>query len=360
MALSLGELAIRHGLELRGDPETRVTRVGTLQNAGPDAVSFLANPQYRKQLAGTQAGVVILSPEFAAECPVAVLLSSNPYASYARIAAELHPGPAVVPGIRAGAVVDGSARVAPDACIAPGAVVEDGAVIGAGAYVGPNCVVGAGVEIGAGTRLVANVTLCHGVRLGARVLVHPGAVIGADGFGLAREPEGWIKVPQLGGVTIGDDVEIGANTTIDRGAIEDTVIEAGVKLDNQIQVAHNVRIGAHTVVAGCAGISGSTTIGRNCMIAGAVGIAGHLQIADGTVVTGLSMVSRSIRKPGVYSGALSVDDASRWRRNAARFRQLDTLAKRVAQLERAEGEAGQGRDGITAEDGNDGDGERNG
>jgi len=360
MALSLGELAVRHGLELRGDPEARVTRVGTLQNAGPDAVSFLANPQYRKQLAETRAGAVILSAEFAAECPVAVLISSNPYASYARIAAELHPGPSMAPGIRAGAIVDGSARVSPDACIAPGAVIEGGAVIGAGAYVGPNCVVGAGVEIGAGTRLVANVTLCHGVRLGARVLVHPGAVIGADGFGLAREPEGWIKVPQVGGVTIGDDVEIGANTTIDRGAIEDTVIEDGVKLDNQIQVAHNVRIGAHTVVAGCAGISGSTTIGRNCMIAGAVGIAGHLQIADGTVVTGLTLVSRSIRKAGVYSGALPLDDAARWRRNAARFRQLDTLAKRVTQLERAGGEAGQAREGTAAEDGNEGDGERNG
>ena len=360
MALSLGELAVRHGLELRGDPETRVARVGTLQNAGPDAVSFLANPQYRKQLAETQAGAVILASEFAAECPVAVLLSSNPYASYARIAAELHEGPSMTPGIRAGAIVDGSARISPDACIAPGAVIEGGAVIGAGAYVGPNCVVGSGVEIGAGTRLVANVTLCHGVRLGARVLVHPGAVIGADGFGLAREPEGWIKVPQVGGVTIGDDVEIGANTTIDRGAIEDTVIEEGVKLDNQIQVAHNVRIGAHTVIAGCAGISGSTTIGRNCMIAGAVGIAGHLHIADGTVVTGLTLVSRSIRKAGVYSGALPLDDAARWRRNAARFRQLDTLAKRVTQLERAGGESGHERDGTTAEDGNDGDGERNG
>jgi len=360
MALSLGELAIRHGLELRGDPETRVARVGTLQNAGPDAVSFLANPQYRKQLAQTQAGAVILSPEFAADCPVAVLLASNPYAAYARVAAELHPGPPVTPGIRAGAVVDGSAQVAPDACIASGAVIEAGAVIGAGCHIGPNCVVGEGVKIGAGTRLVASVTLCHGVRLGARVLVHPGVVIGADGFGLAREPEGWIKVPQVGGVTIGDDVEIGANTTIDRGAIEDTVIEQGVKLDNQIQVAHNVRIGAHTVVAGCAGISGSTTIGRNCMIAGAVGIAGHLQIADGTVVTGLSMVSRSIRKPGVYSGALSVDDAARWRRNAARFRQLDTLAKRVAQLERGDGTQRPGPGDEPAEDGNDGDGERNG
>ncbi len=337
MTRSLGELAVRHGLELRGDPDTRVARVGTLQAAGPDAVSFLANPRYRKYLATTQAGAVVLEPELAEQCGTAVLISKNPYAAYARIAADLQPEPAFEPGVRAGASVDPSAEVAGDACISPGAVVEAGARIGAGAFVGPNCVVGAGAQLGPGSRLVANVTLCHGVRLGARVLVHPGAVIGADGFGLAREPEGWIKVPQLGSVLIGDDVEIGANTTIDRGAIDDTVIEDGVKLDNQIQVAHNVRIGAHTVVAGCAGISGSTIIGRNCMIAGAVGIAGHLEIADGTVITGLTMVSRSISKPGVYSGALPLDEAASWRRNAARFRQLDRLAKRVGRLERQAG-----------------------
>jgi UDP-3-O-[3-hydroxymyristoyl] glucosamine N-acyltransferase len=334
MELTLGELAIRHGLELRGDPDQRVSRVGTLQQAGPDAVSFLANPRYRKHLATTRAGAVVLEPDHAAECLVAVLVSRNPYAAYARIAADLHPPPAFVPGVRPGAQVDPTAEVAEDACVAPGAVIERSVRIGAGAYIGPNCVVEYGAEIGAGSRLVANVTVCHGVRIGARTLVHPGAVIGADGFGIAREPDGWIKVPQLGGVTIGDDVEIGANTTIDRGAIDDTVIEDGVKLDNLIQVAHNVRIGAHTVIAGCTGISGSATIGRNCMIAGAVGIGGHLEIPDGTVVTGMTMVSRSIPRRGVYSGSLPFDDAVQWRRNAARFRQLDALAKRLAQLER--------------------------
>lgn len=334
MELSLGELAIRHGLELRGDPDLKVSRVGTLQQAGPDAVSFLANPRYRRHLATTRAGAVVLDPDHAAECLVAVLVSRNPYATYARIAADLHPAPAPAPGIRAGAQVEPTAEVAEDACVAPGAVIEGSARIGAGAYIGPNCVIGTGAWIGAGSRLVANVTVCHGVRIGARALVHPGVVIGADGFGIAREPEGWIKVPQLGSVTIGDDVEIGANTTIDRGAIDDTVIEDGVKLDNQIQVAHNVRIGAHTVIAGCTGISGSTTIGRNCMIAGAVGIAGHIEIPDGTVVTGMTMVSRSIPKRGVYSGSLPFDEAGHWRRNAARFRQLDALAKRLTQLER--------------------------
>jgi len=336
MTQTLGELAVRHGLELRGDPDLRVARVGTLQQAGPDALSFLANPGYRKQLATTRAGAVVLEAKFADACPTAALISANPYAAYARIAAELHPAPVFAPGVKAGAAVDPGARVAPDACISAGAVVESGAVIGAGACIGPNCVVGADAVIGEDSRLVASVTICAGVRLGARVLIHPGAVIGADGFGLAREPEGWIKVPQVGSVVIGDDVEVGANTTIDRGAIDDTVIGDGVKLDNQVQVAHNVHIGAHTVVAGCAGISGSTRIGRNCMIAGAVGIAGHLEIVDGVVITGLTMVSRSIGKPGVYSGALPMDDARQWRRNAARFRQLDALARRVKRLEGGE------------------------
>jgi UDP-3-O-[3-hydroxymyristoyl] glucosamine N-acyltransferase len=339
MSRTLAELAVRHGLELRGDPDARVDRVGTLYGAGPDAVSFLANPRYRKYLATTRAGAVVVEPALADECAVPVLVAANPYAAYARIAADLHPVPEFTPGISPGAHLAAGAEVAADAGVAPGAVIEAGARIGAGAWIGPNCVVGAGAAVGPGSRLVASVTLCHGVKIGARVLLHPGVVIGGDGFGIAREPSGWIKVPQVGSVVIGDDVEIGANTTIDRGAIEDTVIEDGVKLDNQIQVGHNVRIGAHTVVAGCAAIAGSTTIGRNCMIAGAVGIGGHLEIADGVVFTGMTMVSHSVREPGVYSGGLPLDEAARWRRNAARFRQLDKLAKRVARLERGSGEA---------------------
>jgi UDP-3-O-[3-hydroxymyristoyl] glucosamine N-acyltransferase len=339
MSRSLGELAVRHGLELRGDPDARVARVGTLHGAGPDAVSFLANPRYRKYLATTRAGAVVIEPELAEGCAVPVLVAANPYAAYARIAADLHPVPEFTPGVSPAAHVAAGAEVAADAGVAPGAVIEAGARVGAGAWIGPNCVVGAGAEVGAGSRLVAGVTLCHGVKIGARVLLHPGVVIGGDGFGIAREPAGWIKVPQVGSVIIGDDVEIGANTTVDRGAIEDTVIEDGVKLDNQIQVGHNVRLGAHTVVAGCAAIAGSTTIGRNCMIAGCTGIGGHLEIADGVVITGMSMVSHSIREPGVSSGSLPVDEAARWRRNAARFRQLDKLARRVARMERDRGES---------------------
>lgn len=350
MPLTLGELAVRHGLRLRGDPDHRVSRVATLSDAGPEAVAFLANPKYRRQLASTRAGAVVLDPTLAGECPGAVLLSRNPYAAYARIAAELHPAPPFPVGVSAAAWVDPQAQVAPDAGIGPCAVVEEGARIGPRCYVGPGSFVGAGAELGADCRLVAHVTICQRVVLGQRVLVHPGAVIGADGFGLAREPEGWIKVPQTGAVRIGDDVEIGANTAIDRGAIEDTVIEEGVKLDNLIQVAHNVRIGAHTVIAACTGISGSTTIGRRCMIGGAVGIAGHLEIADDTVLTGMTMVSRSLRQPGVYSGALPTDDAARWRRNSARFRHLDELARRVKALESRLG-SGDGRQ----EQGTDGD-----
>jgi len=332
MVITLGELAIRFGCTLKGEPEVPIDSVATLENAGERSISFLANPKYRRHLATTHAAAVILEPRFADECPVAALIAPNAYATYARIATLLHPEPSWRPGIDAGASVAERTRIAPSASIAATAVIENDVVIGERTRVGPGCVVMQGSSIGADTHLSANVTLCRGVRIGERVLIHPGVVIGADGFGLAPERGTWVKVPQIGSVQVGDDVEIGANTTIDRGAIEDTVIEDGVKLDNQIQIGHNVRIGAHTAIAGCTGVSGSTTIGRNCMIAGMVGIAGHLSICDGAVVTGRTLVSRSIRKPGVYSGGLPMDEASRWRRNSARFRHLDELAKRVESL----------------------------
>lgn len=333
MTRTLGELAVAVGCTLRGDPDTPVERVGTLAHAGPGAVAFLANPRYASQLAHTRATAVVLAPEHADDCPVPALISSNPYAAYARIAALLHPPPAPVPGVDPRAAVADDAWIAPSAHVGPCAVVEAGARIDEHAVVGPGCVVGAGAVVGVGTRLAANVTIGHGVTIGARTLIHSGAVIGADGFGFARDPEGWVKVPQVGSVRIGDDVEIGACTTIDRGAIEDTVIEDGVKLDNNIQVAHNVRIGAHTIIAACTGISGSTVIGKRCMIAGAVGFVGHLEIADDVVITGQTMVNRSITEPGVYSSALPMDEAKRWRRNSARFRHLDELARRLKAVE---------------------------
>lgn len=349
--MTLGELAVRFGCTLQGDPELRVTHVATLAGAGAAALTFLANPRYRRQLRATKAGAVVLEPALADQAPGAALLTTNPYATYARIAAILHPMPAVPAGVHPTAVVAATARIDATACVGPKVVIEDGVEIGARAVVGPGCVVMRDTRIGADTRLVANVTLCHGVRVGERCLLHPGVVIGADGFGLAPDQGQWLRVPQLGAVTIGNDVDIGANTTVDRGAIEDTVIGDGVKLDNLIQIAHNVQIGAHTVMAGCAGVSGSTIIGQRCMIGGMVGIAGHLTICDDVVLTGDSFVSSSIRKPGYYSSGLPVDETARFRKNAARFHHLDELAREVRRLRRFAG-LDQPRPGDGGPDGN--------
>ncbi|HVN98411.1 MAG TPA: UDP-3-O-(3-hydroxymyristoyl)glucosamine N-acyltransferase [Steroidobacteraceae bacterium] len=336
MGLTLGELAVRFGCELRGDPTVPILRVGTLSGAGSGELSFLANPHYRGQLERTRAAAVVLDAASASLCPqaTAALVHSNPYATYARIAALLHPEPPAVAGAAPGAHIDASARVAPSASIGAGAVIGPRCTIGERVRIGAGCVLGADVRVGDDCRLHARVTLEAGTELGARVRLQSGAVVGSDGFGFARDGAGWTKVPQLGRVRIGADAEIGANTTIDRGAIEDTIIGAGVKLDNQIQVAHNVQIGEHTVIAACTGISGSTRIGRRCMIAGAVGIVGHLDICDDVVVTGMSMVSHSISTPGVYSGGIPAAPAGLWRRLVGRFKRLDALAGRVTRLER--------------------------
>ena len=331
--ISLGELAVRFGCKLKGDPDARVNHVAKLEAATPDAVSFLANPKYRAYLATTRAGVVVLDEASAADCSVPVLVTKAPYLVYARIASVLHPPPNLPPGVHVSAVVDAAADVHPTAHIAANVVIGAGCRIAAHVAIGPGCVLGMNVIIAQDTRLMANVTLCDGTVLGERCIVNPHAVIGSEGFGFAPDQVGgWVKVPQVGSVRIGNDVEIGACTTIDRGAIGDTVIEDGVKLDNQIQIAHNVHIGAHTAMAACVGISGSTVIGRHCMIAGQVGIAGHLNICDNVVITGKSMVSASINKPGVYSGSLHAEEAGKFRRNAARFARLDDLAKEVRQL----------------------------
>jgi UDP-3-O-[3-hydroxymyristoyl] glucosamine N-acyltransferase len=341
MPLRLAELAVRFGCELRGDPDALVERVAPLQEASPGSLAFLANPRYRRFLAGTHATAVVLDAGSAAECPVAALIARNPYATYARIAQLLHPAPPVVAGRHPSAVVEEGAQVDASAYVGALAHVAAGATIGPRSFVGPGSVVLAGAQVGADTRLVARVTLCEGVRIGERCLLHPGCVIGADGFGQAPDAGAYVKVPQLGSVAIGADVEIGANTTVDRGTIGDTVIADGVKIDNQVQIGHNVRIGEHTVVAGCAGISGSAVIGRRCMIGGMVGVVGHLEICDDVAITGRTMVSSSIRQPGVYSSALHADEAKRFRRNAARFQQLDELARRVRRLEKAAGAQGE-------------------
>ena len=337
MSVSLGELAVRFGCELRGDPQARVERVATLANADAHALAFLANPRYRPQLARTRAAAVVLDAASAADCPTPVLLAANPYATYARIAAILHPEPPSAPGVHATALVAASARLDPSAQVGAFAAIGEHALIGARCVVGPHCVLGDTVTLADDVRLVARVTLCRGVQVGARTVLHPGTVIGGDGFGYAPERGTWLKVPQLGAVRIGADVEIGSNTTVDRGAIEDTVIEDGVKLDNLIQIGHNVRIGAHTAIAACTGVSGSTVIGKRCMIGGEVGFAGHLTIADDVVITGYSAVTHSITSAGVYSSTLPIEEAHAWRRMVARFKRLGAYETRLRKVERAAG-----------------------
>lgn len=338
MQASLGELATRFGCELVGDPRAVVARVATLANADPQSLSFLANPAYRAELLKTRAGAVVLRAEAVDDCPVPALVADDPYESYARIAGVLHPPASFAGGIHASAVVSGSARIADSAHIAAHVLIGDDAVVSDGAYVGPGSVVGPRCRIGAETRIHPNVTIVEDVRIGKRCIVHPGAVIGCDGFGNARSDTGWIKIPQIGGVEIGDDVEIGANTTIDRGAIDNTVIENGVRLDNLIQIAHNVRIGEHTAMASQSGVSGSTVIGKRCMFGGQSGIVGHIQICDDVVIGGATMVSKDIREPGFYTASFPAEKDKDWKRKVARFRRLDDLAQRVTGLEKGIGE----------------------
>lgn len=335
MAHRLAELAEHVGARLVGDPEVRIEDVCTLPHGRPGCIAFLANPRYRRYLATTRASAILVrEADVEAARGHHLLVVDDPYLAHARIARLLHPPVHPAGGRHPTAVVHETAEIDPSAWIGPHVVVEADVRIGPRCQIHAGCYLGEGVTVGEESCLHPHVTVLHGVRIGRRCILHPGAVIGSDGFGLAREGERWIKVPQLGSVRIGDDVEVGANTTIDRGAIEDTVIEDGVKLDNQIQVAHNVRIGAHTAIAGCAGISGSADIGRHCMLGGGVGVVGHLSIADGCVVTGMSMVTHDLREPGVYSSGLPALPNDKWNRIAARLRHLDELARRLQRLER--------------------------
>jgi UDP-3-O-[3-hydroxymyristoyl] glucosamine N-acyltransferase len=331
---TVAELAERFGLSFSGDGARVIDGVGTLAGAGPSQLSFLSNSKYTAQLAAARAGVVVLREENLADCPTAALVARDPYVAYARIAALFERMPAAPAGIHPSAVVAAGARVSASASIGPGCVIADGAVIGDGVVLGPHCIIGEDCTVGAQSRLVARVTLVTRVTLGQRVLVHPGAVIGSDGFGLAFDKDHWVKLPQLGGVRIGDDCEIGANTTIDRGALDDTVLEEDVRLDNQIQIAHNVHVGAHTAMAGCAAVAGSAKIGRYCMIGGNAGVLGHLELADRVTITAKSLVTHSIREPGEYSSGVPLQDNRQWRKNAARFKHLDEYARRLSALEK--------------------------
>jgi len=333
-AYSLREIAERFGGEIVGDPGVSVSQVATLETAAPGAIAFLANDRFLSQLKATRAEAVIVGKAARDATRLPRIVCSNPYAYFARVSGLFNPARVATPGIHASAVVDPSATVASDAEIGPCAVIGRDARIGAGCMIGAGCCIGEGVAVGASSRLHSNVTVYQDCIIGERAILHSGVVIGADGFGIAREEDRWLKIPQIGRVVIGNDVEIGANTTVDRGALDDTVIEDGVKLDNQIQVGHNVRIGAHTAIAACTGIAGSAKIGRNCMIGGASGIFGHITIADGVTISTYTLITKSIDKPGTYTGAYPFEPHADWRRNAVHLRHLDEFADRIRVLEK--------------------------
>jgi UDP-3-O-[3-hydroxymyristoyl] glucosamine N-acyltransferase len=333
MGITLAELAHRLGCECRGDGSIVVERVATLDDAGPRDLAFVADDKHNAQLGRTRAGAVILRAGDAGGYRGNMLVSGNPRLAFARAAEFLHPPHRPSAGIHPTAVVAPGASLAPGVSVGPRAVVEEGARVGADAVIGAGCFVGGGAAIGAGTRLHPNVTVMDDCILGARCIVHSGAVIGSDGFGYARDGARWEKIPQLGRVVIGDDVEIGACTTIDRGALGDTVIERGVKLDNLIMIAHNVVIGEDTAIAGCVGIAGSTRVGKRCTIAGQAGIVGHVEIADDVHITAAAVVTRSIREAGAYSSGSPLETHESWLRNAVRMRQLDDMARRLRSLE---------------------------
>ncbi len=338
MALTLGQLAVRFGCELHGNPSILVDCVGTLDSEGA-VLGFVASRVYLPQLLAARVAAVVVDAKLAPQSPVPALVSANPHATFAHIATLLHPQPLAVPGVHPTALVHPDAKVDPTAEVGPWCMVGAGSKVGARTLLGPHCTVGAQVTLADDVRLLARVTVCDGVTIGARSTLHPGCVVGSDGFGYAREGQGWTKVPQVGTVRVGEDVEIGANTTIDRGALGDTVICDGVKLDNQIQIAHNVVIGEHTAVAACVGIAGSTRIGKRCMIGGGTGMAGHLVLGDDIFITGFGMVTRSIDKPGLYSSVMPVEEARSWRRIVGRIKRLDSMAARLAALEKAAGVA---------------------
>jgi UDP-3-O-[3-hydroxymyristoyl] glucosamine N-acyltransferase len=332
---SLREIVSKLGGELVGDGEIAITRVASLANAKTGHISFLSDSKYRSSLTETKASAVILAPAHRDETTLPRIVTENPYAYFAKISELLNPAPVIQPGIAASAVVSETA-VVPDTCtVGANAVIGAGVVIGEHVVIGPGCVIGDNVTIGSGSKLEANVVIYHGCVIGAHCHLFSGVVIGADGFGYAEDDGRWVKIPQVGRVVLHDYVDIGANTTIDRGALDDTVIEEGVKLDNLIQIGHNCRIGAHTVIAGCVGIAGSARIGRQCKIGGAAMILGHLQIADGVTISPGSMITRTITQPGTYTALMPFQAHEDWLRTAASLRHIGDYAERIRQLEKA-------------------------
>jgi UDP-3-O-[3-hydroxymyristoyl] glucosamine N-acyltransferase len=331
---SLSDLSARFQLELRGDGAKLIGAVGTLADAGSGAIAFLANPAYRKQLPQTRAGAVILQEADAEDCPTNCLVARDPYLAYARVASLFDPRPAAPPGIHPSAVIAESARLGSNLSVGPHVVIGDDCQIGDGCTIGPGCVLEAGATLGAACRLYANVSIGYGVQIGQRVIIHPGAVIGADGFGIAFAGDHWEKVPQVGTVHVGDDCEIGANSCIDRGAVGDTVLEEDCRLDNLVQIGHNVVVGAHTAIAAMGGAAGSARIGRFCLLGGQAAVNGHHSIADRTTLAAASKAMKSIDEPGTtWSSLMPARPIREWQRTLARLRKLDALAQRVHNLE---------------------------
>jgi UDP-3-O-[3-hydroxymyristoyl] glucosamine N-acyltransferase len=330
---TLAEIAREIQARCEGDPECQINHAQALAHAGPGAISFLVGAQYLPDLSQTRASAVILKAEDADKCSTNKLISPHPELAFVRVLNFLYPPSTPAAGVHPTAVIGKHCQIDPSATIDANCVIEDAVSIGAHTWIGANSVVGAGCRIGSHCHIYSRVTLYHGVSLGNRVIVHSGAVLGADGFGLTHDGRQWVKIPQIGGVEIHDDVEIGANTTVDRGALQNTVVGRGVKIDNLVQIAHNVKIGENTAIAGCVGIAGSAEIGKNCMFGGGVSINGHIKIADGVILTGTTVVGYSITEPGVYSSGVGHQKNSTWRRNVIRFQQLDEMAKRLRRLE---------------------------
>ncbi len=335
---TLAALAELLAVSCEGDSEIVISGLASLASAGPGQLTFLANPKYQKDLASTQAEAAIVAPDMVGIGPENCLVSDNPYLTFARASQLFAETTLQDPGIHPSAVVSSSAKVDPSASIGANVTIADDVVIGAATVVSPGCSIGKNTQLGEACLLHANVSVYHGVTIGDRVIIHSGTVIGSDGFGFAPSPDrekgGWVKIAQLGGVVIGDDVEIGAGCTIDRGALDDTRIGDRVILDNQVQIAHNVELGENTAIAGCTAIAGSTKVGRNCTIAGGAGIVGHLNIADNVHITAFTLVTKSITKAGAYSSGTSMQDSRTWRRNAVRFSQLDEMSKRLTDVEK--------------------------
>lgn len=337
-SFSLKEIADHLGAELHlkgGDTEqTAISSLGTLSGAGIGQISFLSNSKYRSQLVDTAAQAVILHPDDLPHCPGTALVMENPYLGFAYAVQMLDSTPDAADGISPSAVIADDVEIGEGVSVGANAVIETGVKLAEGVQVGPGCFIGKDTVVGTNTKLWANVTVYHRVKIGSDCLFQSGCVIGSDGFGYANDKGKWVKIPQLGSVVIGNRVEVGASTTIDRGALEDTVIGDGVILDNQVQVAHNVVLGENTAIAGCTVIAGSTTIGKNCTIAGLCGINGHMEIVDGVHITGMSMVIKAIKEPGVYSSGVPAETNRVWRKNMVALRNLPSLSKRVKDLEK--------------------------